>query len=158
MCSTAQNAHTWSRLRSLFSDHDMQRKFLVWYIPLSYLDEKDALKQFTKAGDMRSGSRPEFERIHVVFDMNELLRYVVFRERLYEKWQEHNEEEPEIDIKEAFPMTENDSETAAVLMEAAQHLMQAVRLKPVLEGTVREILEMLMKAVTALEQEPEGTA
>lgn len=138
--------------------HDMQRKFLVCYVPLSYLDEKDALNQFTKSGDMHGGASPEFERIHVVFDMNELLRYIVFRERLHEKWEEHNEEEHGTDIKEAFPMTENDSETAAVLMEAAQHLIQAAHLKPALEETVREVLEMLMKAVAELAQESEGTA
>jgi hypothetical protein len=141
--------------------HDMRREFLVWYFPLNSLGEDGFLNYFTQHGELDGNELnipKDNLRTHFVFDMNELLRYIVFRERLYEKWEAHEGEERGNDVKEALPMTEIDAEAAAVLMEAVQHLVQAIHLKPALEETIREVLEILLKAVTALAPEPEGTA
>jgi hypothetical protein len=69
--------------------NDMRREFLVQYYPFHWLEEDERLASFTAAGEWASGMDGEgdgymFEPAHVVFDMGELVRYVIFRERLFD--------------------------------------------------------------------------
>jgi hypothetical protein len=69
--------------------HDMGKQFLVLYFPFEWLKSEDVLESFTRDGNAWSG-RPNLQLgyisqpPHVVFDMNELVRYVFFREKLFE--------------------------------------------------------------------------
>ena len=75
----------------------MERKFCVQYFPYESMNEKDFLEQFTKDGQI---TEPKFARPipqiqrqrsgyllkpHIVFDLNEMIRYVHFREKLHER-------------------------------------------------------------------------
>ena len=77
--------------------HDMKRKFCVQYFPYESIKEKDFLGQFTKDGQI---IEPDFARPipqiqrqrsgyllkpHIVFDLNEMIRYVHFREKLHKR-------------------------------------------------------------------------
>ena len=73
--------------------HDMEKGFSVQFFPLDWLqDESLLLDAFTREGELNTGlfQLPEtsdyIKRTHIVFDMDELLRYVVFREKLYQAW------------------------------------------------------------------------
>ena len=73
--------------------HDMHRRFLVQYHPFEALDDPEFFREYDARGErvaaaqmsgMASGGGMEYPaRVHVVFQMSELVRYVVFRERLY---------------------------------------------------------------------------
>jgi len=147
--------------------HDMLRKFLVWYCPPSSLNDEAFLSYFTEQGELNTadmpdapkGSFPEYERIHVVFDMSELLRYIMFRERVHEKWQEHKGDVSDIDAQEKRPtMAESDWEAAALVRSASDQLVQAASFKPMLRDAVIEALRIIRKALEELSQEPEGAA
>lgn len=76
-----------------FLYHDMERQFSVQYYPYERLSDDNFLASFTAEGapslDLsRGGNLPDrmnyLLRPHVVFEMGELVRYVAFRDRLYE--------------------------------------------------------------------------
>lgn len=71
---------------------DMEKKICVRYVPVEYLDDEDYLRQsFTYEAKIRL-DLPEdtaniadtwyFRDAHLVFSMAELIRYVLFRDRL----------------------------------------------------------------------------
>ena len=74
--------------------HDMNRRFLVQYHPFPAVQSEEFLKDFDEAGRPRLKSSKlageidrklkYFNEMHVVFDMAELMRYIVFRERLHD--------------------------------------------------------------------------
>lgn len=74
--------------------HDMTRRFVVQYHPFPAIRSDDFMRQFDTQGQARldRAQLPRefrhrldyFAHIHVVFDMGELMRYVLFRERLAE--------------------------------------------------------------------------
>jgi DNA-directed RNA polymerase subunit RPC12/RpoP len=74
--------------------HDMERKFIVYHFPLTFLSkEEDVRKTFNQDGRLLEETEPlpqalrdYYDKMHVVFDMDELLRYVYFRERVIEVW------------------------------------------------------------------------
>ena len=74
--------------------HDMDRKFMVQFFPFSLIEEKNFLAQFTRDAEMIETQmlprklRQIYKRTQVVFDMGELVRYVIFREKLCEAWKE----------------------------------------------------------------------
>lgn len=76
--------------------HDMANHIMVQYFPLDSLEDDTFLSQFSKEGqwgiEFKKGLprklRKLFGQVHIVFDMGELLRYVVFRDKLLEKWKE----------------------------------------------------------------------
>jgi len=69
--------------------HDMTRQFCVQYVPPRMLDDPSVLNGYTVDGKMDidlPGGGPGGQYLtepHVVFDMGEMVRYVMFRERLY---------------------------------------------------------------------------
>ena len=78
--------------------HDRRRQFVVQYFPFGLLDEAEFVGRFTADGRDRH-VMDAFERAlaakrippgaepaepHVVFDMAELVRYVLFRERVFD--------------------------------------------------------------------------
>lgn len=75
---------------------DMEREFAVQFVPFQAVEDDEYMSQFDARGGLeleepvKDLSRMEYlRRPHVVFDPTEMLRYIVFRERLHEL----NEEE-----------------------------------------------------------------
>lgn len=78
--------------------HDRKRQFVVQYFPFGMLDEEKFVRRFTADGrDREVAARfteaaaarklpPGAEPLepHVVFDMAELVRFVLFRERVFD--------------------------------------------------------------------------
>ncbi len=67
--------------------HDMRKKFCVMLIPLPSLDDEEFFDFFTEDGGVKpiSNDMPDYmNKMHVVFHMGELVRYIVFRERLFD--------------------------------------------------------------------------
>ena len=76
-----------------FLYHDMERKFSVQYYPYERLSDDNFLANFTVEGTPQLDlpeSAPLPDRMdyllhpHIVFEMGELVRYIAFRDRLYE--------------------------------------------------------------------------
>ena len=73
--------------------HDMRKKFCVQFYPFNWLELDDFLQNFTKEGGLNIGffKLPKYSKYfkwtHIVFDMNEFVRYVIFRDKLQEKWE-----------------------------------------------------------------------
>jgi hypothetical protein len=78
--------------------HDRKRQFVVQFFPFGLLDERQFVERFTADGRDRRVAEA-FERAlkekrippgaepaepHVVFDLPELVRYVLFRERVFD--------------------------------------------------------------------------
>jgi hypothetical protein len=78
--------------------HDRRRQFVVQYFPFAWLDEPKFVERFSSDGRDQQVAE-EFERAirdrripagaepvepHVVFEMAELVRYVLFRERVFD--------------------------------------------------------------------------
>ena len=68
--------------------HDMEKEFCVYFFPFPSIEREDFSGEFT--ADARLNLRktgvedpPDyFRNIHVVFTMDELVRYVIFRDKL----------------------------------------------------------------------------
>lgn len=71
--------------------HDREKQVCACYLPVEYFEDEEFLRQaFTAEGRCRHGRTgegfllpdlPENE-VHIVFSMTELIRYVLFRDRL----------------------------------------------------------------------------
>jgi hypothetical protein len=73
--------------------HDMERRFCVQFFPFDWLEDDGLLSDaFTREGELNTAlfqlpdTPDDMKRTHIVFDMDELLRYVVFREKLHGAW------------------------------------------------------------------------
>ena len=70
--------------------HDMAKQFCVQFYSIEILDDSDILGRFKSDGSIAMTGIPAsfphsgeyLARPHIVFDMNEMLRYVEFRERI----------------------------------------------------------------------------
>jgi len=70
--------------------HDMQNRFLVYFFPFEQTKENNFYNQFLSDGRLdytKSSEAPEdldgYQRnVHIVFSMDELVRYIKFRENL----------------------------------------------------------------------------
>lgn len=79
--------------------HDPGRRFCVQYYPMDSLGNEDFYSAFDTRGELlESGDTEGCEEYarqpHLVFDMAEMLRYIVFREVAFEKGK-HVEKPPE---------------------------------------------------------------
>ena len=78
--------------------HDMEKHLLVQFYPFDVMEDDEFLKQFSKEGEWGSELiefiprklRQPYKRIHIVFDMGEMVRYVIFRERIADQWKAAN--------------------------------------------------------------------
>jgi hypothetical protein len=72
--------------------HDMGREYLVQLYPFQNMEDEDFFTGFTVSGQpdfSRAGlehAADYFKNVHVVFGIDELVRYVIFRDRLYEHY------------------------------------------------------------------------
>jgi hypothetical protein len=74
--------------------HDMDRRFLVQYHPFPAVQSEEFLKDFDQSGRPKLKSAQltleidrklrYFNEMHIVFDMAEMMRYIIFRERLHD--------------------------------------------------------------------------
>ena len=74
-----------------FLYHDMDRKFAVHYFPRNSIKKVDFLNKFNEKGLLKTDDEelkfevPQYmKEVHVVFDMNELVSYALFREMLFD--------------------------------------------------------------------------
>lgn len=74
-----------------FLYHDMDRKFAAHYFPKTSMKDTNFLSKFDLNGKLKTDDLnvdfkiPEYmHNIHIVFDMNELLSYIIFREILFD--------------------------------------------------------------------------
>ena len=75
--------------------HDMSRRFFVQYYPFAALEDEDFLARFDQSGretayqeiarkDPGSPVAGYLDQLHIVFSMAELVRHVLFRERVFD--------------------------------------------------------------------------
>lgn len=79
--------------------HDRRRQFVAQYFPFGWLDEKEFVDRFTADGRDRQVAEAFAQALrakklppgaepmqpHLVFDMAELVRFVLFRERVFDE-------------------------------------------------------------------------
>jgi hypothetical protein len=73
--------------------HDMKRRFCVQFLPEQVLDDPEELAEYSDDGRLRSEQIPGpiveqcryLTEPHVVFDINEAIRYIRFREILHNR-------------------------------------------------------------------------
>ena len=78
--------------------HEMKRKFFVHYHPPAFLKSKEFYGQYDIRGKIPVDTVPEFVRKmgrymrepHIVFDINEMINYIIFREVLYDQYGENS--------------------------------------------------------------------
>jgi hypothetical protein len=68
--------------------NDMENRFMVWYFPFAWVENGKIFDAITADGQIKGAEYfPEVDhavRIHYVFDMNELVRHIRFRDVLAE--------------------------------------------------------------------------
>ncbi len=104
-----------------FQYDDSHRELCVQFFPFQLADNREFYSAFAVNGSTVDESvdpaAPEYvRRRHIVFEMSELLRYIVFRERL---WGLHHPEEMPIVEPEAEPAVDSGSVTEEVATAAA---------------------------------------
>jgi predicted nucleic-acid-binding Zn-ribbon protein len=72
--------------------HDMRKKYCVQYYPFDWLEDDQMLDDFSREGEPNfslpvARTLEYMEKIHIVFEMGELVRYIIFRDKLSEKWE-----------------------------------------------------------------------
>jgi len=79
--------------------HDMEKEFCVILVPFSTIIDANLAFEFNKRGELGSDNDSENEKninkpydymlhIHPIFDMDELVRYILFRDKLFEDYKE----------------------------------------------------------------------
>ena len=72
--------------------HDMHRQYCVWYYPVQAMEDPEFFKTFTKDGKLNiDGLSKVVGKIgnymvepHIVFDLDEMIQYITFRDKLYD--------------------------------------------------------------------------
>ena len=69
--------------------HDMERNFMVWYYPFESIKHRNFFDVFSIDGHLNDDPAlaeediPEYTKnVHYVFSMDEMVRYILFREKL----------------------------------------------------------------------------
>lgn len=85
--------------------HDMVQKYTVHYFPFEAVGDDNFLERFTVDAKLTGEESPQnlpkamqeivdsavyMREPHIVFDLAELAKYVVFRDRLYERYQKRS--------------------------------------------------------------------
>ncbi len=79
--------------------HDMYRKYCVQYYPPESIEDDKFLSQFTSDGRWNFGDIPEIVNNelnymgnpHIVFSLFDMIQYIKFRDRLFEKIENKNQ-------------------------------------------------------------------
>ena len=76
--------------------HDMKRNYCIQYFPPELLKDESFLRQYSRAGRLKM--EESFESIsevsrylftpHIVFDLNEMVHYIEFRDRLFDIYED----------------------------------------------------------------------
>ena len=74
--------------------HDMDKRFCIHYVPEDHLQMEGLYEAFNidgkeKAFGVRTDIMEESQYLlepHIVFEMKEMINYIIFRENLYERW------------------------------------------------------------------------
>ena len=77
--------------------HDMERSFCTQYFPIEMVFWENLAARFNQYGNLKGGFDPKvvtedakpynyMDHIHLVFSMEELVRYVLFREKLFDDY------------------------------------------------------------------------
>jgi hypothetical protein len=69
--------------------HDMERNFMIWYYPFTCIKHRKFFDEFSADGHLDDNAglakdeMPEYAKnVHYVFSMDEMVRYILFREKL----------------------------------------------------------------------------
>ena len=69
--------------------HDMERNFMVWYYPFESMKHRKFFDEFSADGHLDDNAGlaekeiPGYAKnVHYVFSMDEMVRYILFREKL----------------------------------------------------------------------------
>lgn len=148
--------------------HDMTRKFCVQFYPFEWLRYDRCLEDFTWDADLNIPfPMPKYtdfmKRTHIVFDMNELVRYVIFRDKLSEGNMEKRHQllhgQKDSDVEQVFSQdageqnTDPRTQAARLIMDGVDLLTQATNFDPSLQSIVQQALDILKKGVERLARE-----
>jgi transcription elongation factor Elf1 len=72
--------------------HDMDRQYCVQYYPIQAIEDPEYFKSFTKDGKLNINGLSKamgnighyFTEPHIVFDLNEMIQYIKFRDKLHD--------------------------------------------------------------------------
>jgi hypothetical protein len=72
--------------------HDIKRRYCVWYYPAQAIEDPEFFKTFTKDGKLNMDQLSKvmgkeghyFMEPHIVFDLNEMIQYIRFRDKLHD--------------------------------------------------------------------------
>jgi hypothetical protein len=72
--------------------HDMHRQYCVQYYPVQAIEDAEFLKRFNKDGKLKIDGLSRvmgeighyFMEPHIVFDINEMIQYIKFRDKLHD--------------------------------------------------------------------------
>jgi hypothetical protein len=72
--------------------HDMGKKYCLQYYPFDWLEDDQILGRFNREGEVNTPlpsikGLEYMHKTHIVFEMGELVRYIIFRDKLSEKWE-----------------------------------------------------------------------
>lgn len=89
-----ENCKTETHLEIDLLYHDMQKEFCAVYISFASLDENSLVFRFNQRGELREftdnrNDRESYDYMNhpqIVFDMSELVRYVKFRDKLFDDY------------------------------------------------------------------------
>lgn len=127
--------------------HDISKEFCIQFYPFDMLQDDESLKNFTKEGNLNIlfpilESADYMKNTHIVFEMGELVRHVMFRDILYEKW-------GKVAGKETQEAS-TDERAAILIMSGVQELVEAAMLNPALDSAVRQAISIIQEAVARL--------
>jgi len=92
--------------------HDPERQIAAHYFPPRSIEKAEFLNQFDSQGKFRAGDQVDFEvpeylkDVHVVFNLDELITYIIFRETLLE-FHEHESSNQEFNPDNPLPDSYN---------------------------------------------------
>lgn len=72
--------------------HDMVEKYMVQFFPFDMIEKENILSNFDEQGYLSLPKMPDemvadyFSRIHIAFSLDELIRYILFRDKLATKF------------------------------------------------------------------------
>jgi hypothetical protein len=72
--------------------HDMERQYCVQYYPVQAIEDAEFLKTFTRDAKLNFGQVSEYmarskgyiKEPHIVFNLDEMIQYIRFRDKLYD--------------------------------------------------------------------------